>query len=204
MDPHFYPDYKRYKVWEVWRQSWDNHSIKSVEGPRVDTSPEECENEVVCISYAAAKCLAAFPPPLISWTRSLSQCAMLTAWSRYVSPMCTAHTTPTCVTTWGRVEMVNGVNNFPQPQSWFLHATIFSQGTPHVTKFPPTSLWICSSRDKTILQWTHHGVSRLGNAADVSPWLPGIGWCRDHGLQKRGPRPNFVWRDFIINRDKDL
>ena len=81
----------------------------------------------MCISYAAAECLAAFPPPLISWTRSLSQCALLTAWSRYFS-MCTAHTTPTCVTTWGRVEIVNGVNNFPQPLTWFLLAANFYQG----------------------------------------------------------------------------
>ena len=196
----------------------------SVSEPSVKLIPlKECENEVVCISYAAAECLAAFPPPLISWTRSLSQCALCSPLGHAISQCAlTGHTSPTCVTTRGRVDIVNGVNNFPQPLSWFLLAANFHQG--HYadlqlrTDLQSSCLQVCpdpfinlQQSWQTIFKWTHQHITsrdikcRMAECGKLQAWwrchprLHGIG-CR----VQRGPRPNFVWRDFIINRDKDL
>ena len=144
----------------------------SVSEPSVKLIPlKECENEVVCISYAAAECLAAFPPPLISWTRSLSQCALCSPLGHAISQCAlTGHTSPTCVTTRGRVDIVNGVNNFPQPLSWFLLAANFHQG--HYadlqlrTDLQSSCLQVCpdpfinlQQSWQTIFKWTHQHIT---------------------------------------------
>ena len=121
-------------------------------------------------------------------TLTFSMCIahhLVTPFPNVHCPHHTPHTTPTCVTTRGRVEIENDVNNFPQPLlSSLLHVANYQGHYPALQK----------------------AGEQLGRSALIpgdAVSSPGPGQhCA--AREERRPRPNFVWKDFIINRDKEL